>query len=258
MAEPARKTPLWEIWEHDPRDDAPEANLLLRLVPRSDGRMEPVYFPLTPELFLNPQLEDKMVQGGKHVRTVFFLFERLIRHLRPEDGFTVFSDLQHIFGPGFSKPSPDISVVRGLPDPDPDIQSYRMRKTKIPPCLIIEAVSATDSRVRITDEVDKVSLYERVGVEEYLLVDLPRHANGHRYRMRGYRLDRTGHYQVLEPDSGNRLASETTGLAFAPSADGATIDVFDLATGKRILTPDELVQEIARLQDEIQRLGKPS
>jgi hypothetical protein len=96
--------------------------------------------------------------------------------------------------------------------------------------------------VRLKDEVDKVRLYERIGVQEYLLVDAPRKRNGNRYRMKGYRLDGEARYQPIEPDSRGRLKSETTGLAFGPSPDGKEIHAFDLLAGERLLAPWELVE----------------
>jgi hypothetical protein len=70
----------------------------------------------------------------------------------------------------------------------------------VPPCLVIEVVSPKDSRIRRTDEVDKVALYEQVGVREYILVDLPRRATAHRFRLKGYRLGPDGRYRLIEPD----------------------------------------------------------
>jgi Uma2 family endonuclease len=243
MADPARKTPLWEIWTSD--DEVPDeggVGVVQRWVEGPDGRMELLELPLTPEYFLDPQLDDKMVQGGKHVRALFSLYEALNRHLGPENGFTVLSDVKHLLGRGLPAPAPDISVLRWLPDPDDDLKSYDFRKHRIAPCLIIEVVSPSDPRVRLKDEVDKVSLYERIGVQEYLLVDTPRKRNGNRYRMKGYRLDGEARYQPIEPDSHGRLESETTGLAFGPSPDGREIHVFDLATGERLLAARELAE----------------
>ena len=244
MADPTRKTPLWEIWTSE--DEVPDEDgvgVVERWVEGPDGQWELLELPLTPEYFLDPQLGDKMVQGGKHSRALLSLYELMSRHLRPENGFTVISDVKHLLGRGLSAPAPDISVLRWLPeDPDDDLPSYDFRKHKVAPCLIIEVVSPSDPRVRLKDEVDKVRLYERIGVQEYLLVDAPRKRNGNRYRMKGYRLDGEARYQPIEPDSQGRLRSEATGLAFGPSPDGKEIHAFDLLAGERLLAPWELVE----------------
>ena len=49
-------------------------NVLQRWVERS-GRMESREIPLTPDLFLDPQLGDKILQGSRHFRAVFSFYE---------------------------------------------------------------------------------------------------------------------------------------------------------------------------------------
>lgn len=65
MAEPARRTPREERSEREPGDEE-DAVVLQRWVEQPDGHFELVELPLTPELYLNPQLEDKMTQGKVH------------------------------------------------------------------------------------------------------------------------------------------------------------------------------------------------
>jgi hypothetical protein len=134
-----------------------------------------------------------------------------------------------------------------------------------PPCLVIEVVSPKDSRIRRTDEVDKVALYERIGVREYLLVDLPRRATAHRFRLKGYQLGPDGRYRPIEPDSQGRFFSETTNLWFAVSAEGDRVHLFDATTGARLLSPQEAEEglqaaeaELERLRAEIERLRHPN
>lgn len=232
-------------------------NILQRWVERA-SRMELLELPLTPELFLDPQLGDKILQGSRHFRAIFSLYELISRHFSSEPGTYVFSDLKHLIGPGLG-PAPDISVVRGLA-PDRDFESYDLR-SEVPPCFVIEVVSPSDARIRRTDEVDKVKVYEKVGIEEYLLVDLPRRANGHRFQLKGYRMGPDRRYLPMQPDAQGRFASETTGLAFEISPDGDRIYVFKLKTGERLLADAEQEEalkaqrgELARLRAEIDRL----
>lgn len=251
MAEPARKTPTRESRTpgHEASDEKPSGiPVLQRWVERAGGCMELLELPLTPELFLDPQLEDKMVQGSIHSRTVYMLQERLTRHFQNEKDIFVTSDLKHLLGPGLPGPAPDISIVRGWREPDLGVESYDLRETGIPPCLVIEVISPSDARLRRTDEVDKVNLYQRVGVREYLLLDTPRRSNGHRYRWRGYRSAPEGRYRSIEPDLEGRLVSETTNLAFGVSAEGDEVEIFDLSSGNRLRSP--LEEEQARLAAE--------
>jgi Uma2 family endonuclease len=194
---------------------------------------------LTPELVLDPQLEDIMVQGRPHSVVRRFLAELLDRHLRSEADIMVLEDVKHLLGPGLPGPAPDISVIRGAQDPAPDLDSFDVVKQGVVPCLVIEVVSAKDARIRRTDEIDKVKLYERVGVSEYILVDLPRRATGHRFRLRGYRLGLDRRYRPMEPDSDGCLLSVTTQVRFGISAPGDRIDLYDVRTGERLLSPLE-------------------
>jgi len=260
MGEPARKLPTGENWiGHRVPDEEPSGvSVLQRWVECADGRMELLELPLTPELFLDPQLGDKMVQGFPHVRVIFSLYELISRHLSSEPGTYVFSDLKHLIGPGLG-PAPDISVVRGLA-PDRDFESYDLR-SEVPPCFVIEVISPSDARIRRTDEVDKVKVYEKVGIEEYLLVDLPRRANGHRFQLKGYRMGPDRRYLPMQADAEGRLASNTIGLAFGVSSDGGRVYVFDVETGERLLNAIEQEQAMkaaeeraARAEEELDRL----
>src|SRR5215470_14761485 len=100
MAEPARKAPHEIRGEPDDGvlgdelDDPSDAPVLQRWVERPDGRMELVELPLTPELFLNPQLEDTMVQGRLHGRIRQFLIELLGRHFASEPDVMVLEDMK--------------------------------------------------------------------------------------------------------------------------------------------------------------------
>jgi Uma2 family endonuclease len=216
---------------------------LLRYVEMPDGSLEQQEIPLTPEEFLDPQIGDTMVQGRFHIVAVHFLFEMLTRRFRDRPDVAVLSDLKHLMGPRRG-PAPDISIVMGVPDLAIDIESYDLRTGgNVPPSLIIEVVSPSDSRIRRTDEVTKVELYERIGVHEYLLLDLPRRANRRRLGWRGHRLDRHGQYVRIEPDFRGRVHSETTGLVFGADSTESWIEILDARTGERLLTPAEEAEE---------------
>jgi Uma2 family endonuclease len=226
---------------------------------------------MTPEEFLDPQIGNSLLQGRLHFLAVHFLFETLTRWFLSRPDVAVLSDLKHLMGPRRG-PAPDISILMGVPDLAPDIESYDLRTGGIPPSLIIEVVSPSDSRIRRTDEVTKVKLYERLGVREYLLLDLPRRGNRRRLTWRGYRLDggldRTGRYERIEPDLRGRIHSKTAGLLFGADPTESWIEITDAGTGKRLRTSLEEEQraeqeakarkeaeaEIARLREELARL----
>lgn len=269
MALPLRKPP--EELFPDPAEDSEtetDGSALLRWVERPGGRMELVELPLTPELFLDPQLEDKMVQGKWHEETGREIMNLLEAYFRPQPDVLVTHDMKHLFGPGLPGPAPDASVIRGIVDRDADRESFDAVKEGLVPCLVVEVVSPRNARVRRTDEVDKVRLYERVGIAEYVIVDSQRRPRGRTYFLLGYRLDRDGRYQRIEPDAEGRLISQSTGIAFQMSPDGRRVLLFDSASGRRLLSPAEwealaareaearanAEAEMARLREELERL----
>lgn len=262
---------------HESRQESePGRTMLLRWVDRPDGRMELLEIPLTREDYLNPQLGDQWVQGRPHSDTLMDMFARLHHWARSRPEMLVVSNLQHLLGRGFPKPSPDLSVIRGARNPDKVLGSYNMVRQGVPPCLIIEVISPADPRIRKVDEHDKVDLYQRVGVPEYLLVELPRRMPG-RFGIFGYRLDPSGTYRRIVPDAEGGLLSETTGLWFGITPEGEGVVVRDAATGEPLPNVDEAMEardreaaareaaeakadaaeaELARLRAEIERLRR--
>lgn len=247
MAEPAWKTPLEA--SDEPDDGSSGVVLLQRWVERPDGSFELLERPVTLEDYLDPQLEDKLIQGNPHALVRRTLADVLYRYFLPDEDVFVLEDVKVLFGPGFPGPGPDVSVIRGARDRDPDFESFGTVKQEAIPCLLIEVISPSDARVRRMDEVDKKDLYERVGIPEYLLVDLPRRATGHRFRIRGYRLGLGRRYQAIELDGEGCLLSETTGLRFGISQDGQWIEIFVAATGERLLTSWEAEEKAAREEE---------
>jgi Uma2 family endonuclease len=256
------------------QEDEPGRTMLLRWIEGSDGRMEQLEIPLTREDYLNPQLGDHWTQGRLHSENRLDVFARLRHWARSRPEFLVVSELQHLLGPGLPKPSPDLSVIRGAHDPDEVEDSYDVIEQGVPPCLIIELIWPADPLIREVDEHDKVDLYQRVGVHEYLLVELPLELHG-RFGIFGYRLDSNGIYQWIVPDAEGGLLSETTGLWFGIRPDGTGLIVRDAATGEPLPNVSEAVEalkqeaearqaaeakadaaeaELARLQAEIERL----
>jgi Uma2 family endonuclease len=273
MAKPAHEMswPEDSDSELELQDDEEDGEVMLqRWVERPGGGFELVEMPLTLELYLNPRLVDKMTQGELHADLLVELKELLGRYFKPQLGVKVLMDVKHLVSPR-KGPSPDISIVRGVRNPGRKLTSFNIAKEGVVPSLVIEVVSPTDARVRKMDEVDKVKLYERVGIPEYVLVDPPRQANDHRFLLKGYRLDRLRRYRRIEPDAQGRLLSETTELIFGVSAKGDQIEVFNARTGERLESPAELEEraaleskranraeaELIRLRAQIERLKKP-
>ena len=253
MAEPAWKDPApgqgEEVEEMDnealgfyPSD----GNWIYKLIPAPDGDdFEIVDIPLTPEDFLDPGLEEQVTEGALHDAVRHTLCGVLRRWFQDRRDVIVLGDVKHLWRiRGLSNPSPDVSVVQGVRDKDlVPRKSFDVAVEGVLPCLIIEIASNSDPRLWKADHEKKVTLYERVGIPEYVIFDLPRPGTQNRFVMTGYRLDEQGAYQPIPLDREDRIVSETTGLAFAISPDGEWILVFDAASGRRLLT--DLEQEAA-------------
>jgi len=238
-----------------------------RWVRQPDGSYEMLETVLTPEYFLNPQLGDQMVQGAFHAAVTQMLTDLLQRHFRAQEDVLVFSDVKLLWGVRKLRdrqPVPDVTVVRGVRHRNlAEYSTFDIVKEGVRPCLVIEVISDGDARIRNTDLVDKVDVYERVEIPEYLIVDPPGPATQDRFQLILYRLDAEGRYRRIAPDAEGRLLSETTGVRFAISPEGDRVLLFDAATGERLLTSAEeetarrnAEAELTRLRAELGRLKK--
>jgi Uma2 family endonuclease len=246
MAEPVRKPIETDLLDEEP------GIILQRWVERPGGRMELVSMPLTPELFLNPRVGDKIMQGKRHLDTARQIADRLEDFFRPVPDVLITMDMQHRFGRGLDQPAPDVSVIRGVRNRDADRESFDVVAEGVRPCLIVEVVSPLSSRIRKTDLEDKVTLYRRVGIAEYLIVDCQ--LRDRRFRLIGYRLGSSG-YQPIEPDEEGRLLSETTGLWFQIAPDDNQVKMFEHPSGKPLLTRQE-IRDLAQAESTARRAAE--
>ena len=124
--------------------------------------------------------------------------------------------------------APDVLLAKGVAKWNrPNYLLWEERN----PSLIVEVTSRKTQR---KDQNFKKSLYERIGVEEYVLFDpLEEYL---RPRLQGFRLSR-GRYQPIRLEDGS-LLSRTTGLWFQP--EGERLRLVDAVTGKPMLWPDEV------------------
>lgn len=217
---------------------------VLRWVERPGGRMVQVELPLTPERFLNPQVGDQMTQGRRHGETAADLAALLRDHFRLAPDVLVLFDVKHRFGPALPEPGPDVSVIRGIRDKEADRESFDARKEGVLPSLIIEVVSPRDTRIRRADVEDKVEIYERARIQEYVIVDSTR--RDRRYRLLGYRLGQAGRYLPLEQDADGRILSTTTDLWFQVAPGGKRVLVFEYPGGRQLLNLHETGEKARR------------
>jgi Uma2 family endonuclease len=250
MAEPVKKSaPAWR--DAQPADDLAGTSTLLRWVERRDGRMELRETPLTPEDYLDPQEGDTWVQGERHNVTRGLLTQVLRLHFVQDPEVLVTEDLKFLLGPGLSRPAPDVAVVRGARAGDRGV--FDVAGEGVAPSLIIEVVSPRSSRIRRVDVEDKVRDYCRAGVPEYIILDRSSRNRNSPFELLGYRLDSQGRYQRIAPDAEGRLLSATTGVRFGLSVDRFQVQLWDAATGERLLSPEEVAAARAAAEASVAR-----
>ncbi len=226
---------------------------VLRVVELPDGRVEERHLPLTMERLLHPEEGDRVTQTDFHVTLLLSVLDRLRRFLERSPGVGVFGDLLFDWNRrGLKNSGPDVAVVRGLPAPRAELSeqiggTFDTAAWGVRPHLVIEIVSPEHGRLRSKDLKENVDLYARAGVVEYLIFNPVRIGSKEPLQLLGYRLAGGLSYTEIQPDPQDRILSQTTGLCFWSDPARRWIEIFDPATGKRLLTSEE---EAARADAE--------
>jgi Uma2 family endonuclease len=195
-----------------------------------------------PLLFEDEGLE--MGESEVHLRTSDIAFYGLEFHLAPRPQYRVFSDLNLYYDP--DEPSvyvsPDVMVVEVHKPLSGDVRSYRIGQDGPAPFLATEVLSFRTFQQG--DLTYKPELYARLGISEYLLVDvtgryLPQKLLLKRRQVDGSWLDQR------DADGG---ITSTLGFRFIIDDDGQ-LRVLDLATAYRYARPDE-AEAIRRKAEE--------
>ncbi len=187
-----------------------------------------------------------MAETETHLLLMMALFPMLRRNFRDRPDVYVIANMLMYYRQG--RPdlcrSPDIMVVKGI-DGRLERRSYKTWVEGAAPCFVLELTSKKTAK---EDQKDKRQLYQELGVREYFLFDpldeyLPQ-------PLMGYRLV-DGQYEAIELESDGSLVSEELGLRFVP--EGKNLAVFDCDTGVRLLSSDELAENLddSRLDAEL-------
>jgi Uma2 family endonuclease len=128
-----------------------------------------------------------------------------------------------------AKVAPDVLLAKGISKWDRP--NYLLWQETVP-SLVMEI---TSRKTRRDDQGKKKTLYERLGIEEYVLFDP--YGEYLKPSLQEYRLVR-GRYQPAPLAEDGSLLSRTTGLRL--QREGQRLRLVDLATGERVLWPEEL------------------
>jgi colicin import membrane protein len=211
-----------------------------------NGEETYIDIPLTIEDILDPQEEDQMPQRPVHAQCSIDIFDMLQNRYRDNETIGVYYDCKMIWGiPGLLRPAPDVAVIPNVKDKTANITSFEVKKEGTRPYLVIEIVSPTYPG----DDTKKVKIYERAGVEEYIIINPHSERDIPFYEIQGYQL-KNGKYQPIAPDRWGRLFSQTTDVLFGVYQKGRRLRLKDATTGNWLLTAQET--DIARIDAEAQ------
>jgi len=179
-----------------------------------------------------------------HRDEIFGLIWVIRQHYRDVPGVHVTGNLflYYVQGDPRFVVCPDVFVVKGVSKHQRRI--YKLWEEGQVPCLVIEV---TSDSTRDEDLHGKKDLYERLGVEEYILHDpFGEYLDP---RLQGFRLE-AGHYRRIEPAADGSLVSRTTGVTFKPL--DSALRLIDTATGETLPDADEVQIELDRERAERQ------
>jgi Uma2 family endonuclease len=194
---------------------------------------------LTLRDILYPTEEDigvvVMPEGPYHSHWLNLLLTMVKTHLAAGDWLVLGDVLIHWSQRGVPPKAPDLAAIPGGRMPALSEKSYRVNRDGPIPSFVLEITSATTRRI---DLKEKPLLYAAVGVRELLIIDFWTRQRDS-WEMLGYRLGSSPYYRPIAPDAGGGLSFETVGLRFV-TVGQERVEVYETATGKRLLTPDEL------------------
>jgi Uma2 family endonuclease len=196
--------------------------------------------------------QEEMGEGTLHTEATYILRSGLIAHLTRQPRFHVFSDLDLHYHPGEQGAyvSPDAMVAEPVPPWPFDFPSYRIGVDGPVPRFVAEVLSQRSRQQG--DLTVKPAIYARLGIPEYLLVDLKSEFLPQRLVLRRLQADATW---KDEQDSDGGVTSRL-GFRVVPEADGL-IAVWDARMNKRYYRPGEvqaLVDRVRELEKELARL----
>jgi Uma2 family endonuclease len=216
-----------------------------------------IMVPLTPDDFMDPQEGDMFMLGSQHSKDTFNLFSIFCYFYHHNPAITIFSQLKMLWDvAGISQPAPDIAVVPNVKEPDKPRSSFDVQQEGTQPTFVLEVVFP---RYRPDDLQKKVAVYQRVGIEEYFIIDSglrERTANPKlAYEILGYRLQ-GGVYTRVQPNHQGWLYSQVNDLWLGVNEAKDAFFVIDGQTGAPILPGNERAEVEIKKRHEAEERAK--
>jgi Uma2 family endonuclease len=210
--------------------------------------------PLEQEIEYPTSDGQPMAETSLHLRVMFDVIDGLRRRYASVPDVWIGGNLFLCYERGNPQAcvAPDVLLAKGVTKWDRP--NYLLWQETVP-SLVIEL---TSRKTRRDDQGKKKALYEKLGIEEYILFDP--YGEYLKPSLQGYRLLR-GHYQPLPSSEDGSLLSRTTSLRL--QREGERLRLVDASSGEPVLWPEEV--EVARvraeerlriLEEELNRLRK--
>jgi Uma2 family endonuclease len=216
--------------------------------PADDLQRLPVIAIDLPVLF-EDEGQEEMGESEPHLLTLDILFNGIKAHLTDRPEYRVFGDINLYYHPRRhnSYVTPDVMVVLP-PAPLPRLDSYTIGVHGPAPVLAVEVLSRRSAQQQ--DRTTKPRLYARLGVAEYLMIDVTGRFLPQRLRLRRRRGPRSWDDVPPDPDGG---ATSALGFRVVIEPDGDA-RVVNAASGHRYLRPGEAEQTRAAAEQRIRQL----
>jgi len=193
--------------------------------------------PLEQEIEYPTSDGQPMAETSLHLRVMFDNIDGLRRRYAGTPDVWVGGNLFLCYEKGNpkAKVAPDMLLAKGVAKWDRP--NYLLWEEKVP-SLVMEI---TSRKTRREDQGKKKTLYERLGIEEYILFDP--YGEYLKPSLQGYRLVR-GRFQPIPLEPDGSLLSRTTGLRL--QREGERLRLVDVVTGQPILWPEEVEEDRLR------------
>jgi len=213
--------------------------------------------------------EEEMEESNIHVVTGQIIHVCVGAHLANLARYQVFANMNLYYLPGPPHPqtrslpyvSPDVMVVEPLDPLEGEVRSYTIGRDGPGPLVTVETLSQRSGQQR--DKEEKVIVYARLAVPEYILVDVTGAYLPERLLLK--RLQSDGTYRDERDTDGG--VTSNLGFRLIIEAD-SQVRVLDVVTGRKYVRPREaqaeadarqaMAEKIRVLQEEIEKLQRNS
>ncbi len=160
--------------------------------------------PLTLDDVLHPEEGDELVLSSLHEEFCLYLFGMLLDYYKDDPSVLVLHDTGVYWDiPELRHHSPDLAVIFGIQNPREDWRSFHVAREGVRPVLIAEVTLPHTRIVDVDSDIrprNKYRQYRRAGVPYYIIIDNARRNVGQPPPLFGYRLNKRGAYEPLQPN----------------------------------------------------------